>query len=194
MKTHKSAALHDQPDNDSPAQRKRMTVFRRKDATMLDHEIMPFTGMDVKMMAGFGRLVAATRTEDVPQVLVLFREPGDRGLSLSYAWFKSGYILPRHSHDADCVYYIIAGEVKMGSTRIAAGEGIFIPANDGYTFEVGPIGCELLEFRNATQFHIHFQGDDDAYFDRMIQLQVDKAASWKIEPRPSEVARAVTDC
>jgi hypothetical protein len=34
---------------------------------------------------------------------------------VSYAWFKSGYPLPLHSHDADCYYLVIAGSMKVGS-------------------------------------------------------------------------------
>ena len=32
-------------------------------------------------------------------------------MHVSYIWFKSGYVLPPHSHDGDCLYYILAGSL-----------------------------------------------------------------------------------
>ena len=37
------------------------------------------------------------------------------GMSLAKVWFKSGYPLPRHSHDCACLYYITAGSLRLES-------------------------------------------------------------------------------
>ena len=35
---------------------------------------------------------------------VLFRGEGEDGFSLVKAWFAPHYVLPRHTHDGDCLY------------------------------------------------------------------------------------------
>jgi quercetin dioxygenase-like cupin family protein len=173
--------------------RRRMAVFRRKDAVELDLEMMPFEGMDgegvqegvAKMMAAGVQQGAAERT------LVLFKEPQPNGLSLTYAWFKSGYVLPKHSHSADCLYYIIAGSLRMGTQVLGKGDGIFVPADDAYTYEVGEDGLELLEFRNASRFNFVFKGNEPAHWDKMAATYVDRAAIWQAETMtPSEREKA----
>ena len=54
-------------------------------------------------------------------VKVLFRQEGDDGMSLVWSWFGPNYALPRHSHDADCLYYVVAGEARLGNRVVPAG-------------------------------------------------------------------------
>jgi len=170
----------------SAAKRVRMTIFRRQDAVDLDRDMMPFEGLDsevdqegvAKMMAAGAEHSAAERT------LVLFKEPRPEGPSLTYAWFKSGYVLPRHSHNADCLYYILAGSLRMGSVVLGKGDGVFIPADDAYTYEVGEEGLELIEFRNASHFNLVFKGNDAAHWDKMATTYRDRAAIWQAETTP----------
>jgi quercetin dioxygenase-like cupin family protein len=168
--------------------RKRMTVFRAADATELGKDEMPFVGVDDSVMAGFAKLGAATggASGGGEETRVLFRNEAT-GMSLAYAWFKSGYILPRHSHSADCVYYVIAGSLKMGTQTLSKGDGVFIPKDDGYTFEAGKDGVEILEFRNSTQFNIWFKGNDDAHWDRIANSYRDNIPHWREETvKPSD--------
>jgi quercetin dioxygenase-like cupin family protein len=145
---------------------------------------LPFEGMDESVMAGFAKLIAnGAGAVSGETVRCLYREPQGR-FSLCYAWFKSGFVVPRHSHNADCIYYIIAGELKMGARVLRKGDGVFVPSDHGYTFEAGPEGVELLEFRNATEFHIRFTGNDEAHWDRMAEAYRDHAASWPNETIP----------
>lgn len=169
--------------------RKRMMIFRASDATdVQDH--MPVMGVDAQVEKGLRKLAEATAgyapTAGTKTVL-LFREPGEHGMSLVYVWFKSGYVLPRHSHDADCLYYILAGELSLGTQRLRRGDGMFIPANAAYTYEAGPQGVELLEFRNATRFHFMFRGNDPAHWDRIARVLRDRCARWENEPPPGGV-------
>jgi mannose-6-phosphate isomerase-like protein (cupin superfamily) len=167
--------------------RKKMRVFRFADAVELGADTMPFVGVDETVMAGFNKLAEVGLPRGLAEkTLLLFKEPGENGLTLAYAWFKSGYVLPRHSHNADCVYYIVAGSLSMGAVTLGKGDGVFIPADQGYTYEVGPKGVELLEFRNASNFHILFQDNDEAHFDRMATAMREGASRWVDEPAPSE--------
>lgn len=169
------------------APRKKMQVFRFKDSVHLDQETMPFEGVDESVMAGFGKIASIGLERGVSEkTLVLFKEPGESGMSLVYAWFKSGFVLPRHSHNADCLYYVIAGSLTMGTQTLRKGDGVFIPADHGYTYEVGPEGVEVLEFRNANKFNILFKGNDEAHWDRMTEATRNGADKWRGEPAPSE--------
>ena len=49
------------------------------------------------------------------------------GISLVHNWYKANYPLPRHSHNADCLYYIISGEARMGDEVLRAGDGFSCP-------------------------------------------------------------------
>jgi hypothetical protein len=167
--------------------RKRMTLFRKGDALPLDHETMPFMGVDAATMAGLGRVMASgPRAADGSHTTILFQSGGENGVSLSHAWFKTGFISPRHSHNADCIYYILGGEARLGSARLGPGEGVFIPADHAYVLEVGDEGCELLEFRNAAQFNIHFRGNDDAHWDKVAQSYAHHMPQWENEVPPTQ--------
>jgi quercetin dioxygenase-like cupin family protein len=169
------------------APRKRMRIFRASEATNVqDH--MPILGVDDNVQAGLRQLAEATGAYPATagtKTVVLFREPGDQGLSLAYAWFKSDYILPRHSHDADCLYYILGGELQLGTQTLGKGDGIFIPADTAYTYQAGPRGVELLEFRNATRFHFLFQGNDDAHWKRIANVLKENCPTWEHEQPPT---------
>ena len=69
-------------------------------------------------------------------VKVLF-QAADDGMSLVWSWFGPDYPLPRHSHNADCLYYVVAGEARMGNRVIAAGAGFFVPAGAPYAYTAG---------------------------------------------------------
>jgi quercetin dioxygenase-like cupin family protein len=86
------------------------------------------------------------------KVTVLFKGDGPGGMSLVHAWFGPGYRLPRHSHSADCLYYVVKGEAVMGSRVIKAGDGFFVRADQPYAYTAGPDGIEILEFRGVTGF------------------------------------------
>jgi quercetin dioxygenase-like cupin family protein len=164
-----------------------MRIFRASEATSIqDH--MPVVGVDDGVQSGLRLLAEATGNypvESGTRAVVLFCESGEQGMSLSYVWFKSGYVLPRHSHDADCLYYVMGGELHLGTQILRKGDGFFIPANAGYTYEAGPGGVEVLEFRNATRFHFKFQGNDDAHWNRIASVLKANCPKWESEPPPS---------
>ncbi len=166
-------------------QRRRMRVFFSRDAAELTPEMMPREGIDDSVLAGFARLAEANVTEGVGErARVLFREPGDEGMSLVHVWFKSGYVLPFHSHSVDCLYYVIGGELRLGSHTLKKGDGFFIPAGQGYGYEAGPAGVEVLEFRNATKFNLVFGVNDQRRWQRIADTYSERAGTWAEETVP----------
>ncbi len=109
------------------------------------------------------------------------------GFSLLYAWFKSGYPLPRHTHNCDCLYYITAGSVLMGNDELRAGDGFFIGEDVPYTYTAGATGVEILEFRASERFDIKVLADNPQFWARALQTVVDKQATWADEPRPGAI-------
>jgi mannose-6-phosphate isomerase-like protein (cupin superfamily) len=162
---------------------KHIRTFRWEDAAEVDGEIMAMEGVDDAVQAGF-RQLAGNGLEEAQKIRCLFRDSGDPGSSLVHIWYKSGFVLPRHRHDADCVYYIIAGEIQMGNVVLRQGDGMFIPKNRDYMYSVGPDGVELLEYRNASRFNIVFDGRDSAQWTRMVQAAKDNADAWKQQNEP----------
>jgi hypothetical protein len=79
----------------------------------------------------------------------LFWQGGEDGMSLVHAWFGPHFPLFRHSHPkfGDCLYYVLAGQVILGSRVLKAGDGFFVPNGMPYKYRAGPEGVEVLEFR-----------------------------------------------
>jgi hypothetical protein len=160
-----------------------MRIFRAADAYELDEKIMPMEGLDEDVLAGF-RQLEAHGIENGHQVRCLFREDVGAGLSLVHIWYKSGFILPQHRHNVDCLYYVIAGEIHAGSAVVGQGDGLFIPKDHDYTYAAGPEGVELLEFRSATAFNIVFNGKDSNQWTRISAAADANADAWKSQIAP----------
>jgi hypothetical protein len=145
------------------ATRKGITIYRQVDAPELEETDMmaPPTFPD-----GFARPSGANPADILAgqTVKVLYRQPADEGgFSLVYAWFKPHYILPRHSHDADCLYYVVAGTAVLGNQVLCAGDGFFVPSGAPYQYSAGPEGVEVLEFRNARAFDMQITESNERY-------------------------------
>lgn len=166
------------------AERKRMMVFYGKDAKTPDRDWMPIEGVDAGVQAGLAKLEGNVVEGRGEKTLLLFSEPGENGFSLLYAWFKSGYVLPRHSHNADCLYFVLGGELRMGSHVLRKGDGFFIPCDHAYGYEAGPEGVEILEFRNATRFNFVFKANDEVWWERIAASFRERAPLWADETVP----------
>jgi hypothetical protein len=110
-------------------------------------------------------------------VKVLYRQEGDEGMSLVWSWFGPNYALPRHSHDADCLYYVVAGEAHLGNRVVPAGGGFFVPAGAPYAYTAGPEGIQILEFRNATAFDMQITEKLDRW-DRIVEVVRENKDTW----------------
>ncbi len=74
------------------------------------------------------------------------------GMSLVRVRFGANYPLPRHSHSVDCLYYILSGDIHLGSRVLTAGQGFFVAAGAPYGYTAGPGGVEILEFRPTSSY------------------------------------------
>lgn len=76
-------------------------IYRKADAAAFSETTcMETVGLTPVITDGIER-ATAEGADDGQEVRLLFSTPG---MSLTYAWFKSGFPLPLHSHDADCLY------------------------------------------------------------------------------------------
>jgi hypothetical protein len=111
------------------------------------------------------------------------------GRSLTHVWFKSGYPLPLHSHSGDCVYFILAGSIRVGPEWLGPGDGFFIGSDIPYTYDTGPEGAEVLEFRGTDELSIRFRAKGRAAWDKTVARLRERSADWASEPPPSERPR-----
>ncbi|ARR57246.1 hypothetical protein HY78_18455 [Rhizorhabdus wittichii DC-6] len=164
----------------------RFSVFRGADAPALSEiDVMDFVGMTPELAEIFGKLGDAGLDEG-QTVKLLFAAPG---FSLTYAWFRSGFPLPRHSHSADCLYYVAAGSLTLGSVTLGAGDGFFVPADAAYTYVAGPEGVEVLEFRNAERFDMRFLPGNPAFWAKALDSVRKEREGWKDQLPPSRAVR-----
>lgn len=118
---------------------------------------------------------------DGTRTRLMFARPG---LSLSYAWFKSGFPLPRHSHDADCLYLIIGGSLRIGTEELGTGDGFFVGKDVPYAYVPGPDGVEVLEFRTADNFDIKLLANNPAWWDKAATRLSQLKPHWDEETAP----------
>jgi quercetin dioxygenase-like cupin family protein len=156
-------------------------IFRAADAPgLMEAECMsvePFTevqraGMDRVMQSGY---------LDGDEIKVLCRLPG---FSLTHVWFKEGYPLPLHSHDADCLYYVISGSLRLGTEELGARDSFFVPADVPYTYKPGPEGVEVLEIRHASMFNFVNHARGAAFWDKAAEATAERRDAWATARRP----------
>jgi hypothetical protein len=114
-------------------------------------------------------------------IKVLYKRPG---ICLSYAWLRSGYLLPLHSHDTDCLYFIIAGSLKLGSEELGPGDGFFVAPDVPYGYIPGAKGVELLEFRTTDHFDYKSQAKNQDYWQKAVASMLAASAGWHRERTP----------
>ena len=113
---------------------------------------------------------------------LLFSIPG---FSLLHVWFKHGYPLPLHSHDADCLYYIVAGSIKLGTETLGPRDGFFVPANVPYGYTPGPEGVEVLEFRHATHFNFVNHANGLGFWEKALESVKANRPDWATAKMPA---------
>jgi quercetin dioxygenase-like cupin family protein len=157
-------------------------IFRAKDAPgLMEAECMTVEPFTPVQRAGMDKALAAGYLEG-DEIKVLCQLPG---FSLTHVWFKEGYALPLHSHDADCLYYIIAGSLKMGTEELGPRDSFFIPADVPYTYKPGPDGVELLEIRHANAFNFVNLAKGEAFWEKAAEQTASHREAWKTARRPS---------
>jgi quercetin dioxygenase-like cupin family protein len=155
-------------------------LFRGRDAVPLAASgamsPMVFDPEDSKALAADGPRspLIALGIEDT----LVFRGDGEKGFSLVRAWLGPHYVLPRHTHSGDCLYYIVEGSITMGSQELTAGDGFLVPSDAPYGYEAGPDGAVVLEFRDETSFDIRFVGGQLSRWRRMAEVAAEHGGTW----------------
>ena len=158
------------------------TLFRAVDALdyanagVMTNEDAP----DETTTTGMAALLQAGMLEGA-QVSLLFSRPG---LSLTYVWFKSGYALPRHSHSADCAYFIIAGSLRMGDEELGPGDGFFIGTDVPYAYVPGAAGVEVLEIRTSNLFDFKALVGSATWYENAARRTGAALDRWQAETTP----------
>ena len=161
---------------------KKFTIFRAEDAPSLaDAGCMTFEPFKEQVLPLLGQVQEAGVFEG-EQARVLFSMPG---FSLTHVWFKTGYPLPPHSHDADCLYYIIAGSIRLGTETLGPRDGFFVPADVPYSYTPGPQGVELLEFRHATSFNFVNHANGTAFWEKALETVKANKEAWATATMPA---------
>lgn len=158
-------------DNAAPP----FAIFRARDAKDYgtDGPMTPQPISDTQL-AGGTKMMEAGMLEG-SKIKLLYSRPG---MSLTYCWFKSGFPLPRHSHSADCLYFIITGTLKMGTEVLGAGDGFFLGTDVPYTYVPGEDGVEVLEFRTNNAFDIKMLADNPAYWEKALAGLMTEKLRW----------------
>jgi hypothetical protein len=156
-------------------------IFRARDAADYGED-GPMTAMPMAQT----EIDGATRlTEngflDGSTVKLLYSRPG---MSLTYCWFKSGFPLPLHSHNADCLYFIVAGSLKIGSETLGPGDGFFLGGDVPYSYVPGEEGVEVLEFRTSDSFDIRMLAKGQSYWDKALANLLAAKGRWPEETAP----------
>lgn len=174
------------PNPTEPSGEPRFQIFRGADAPLL--EMAEITGLSEVSAEGIRKVRDAGGNDAGQDIRVLLDIPG---FSLTYAWFKSGYPLPRHSHKADCAYYIVGGSLQLGAEVLGKGDGFFVPAEAPYTYTVGPEGVEVLEVRHHGCHDIHIMASNAAFWAKAAESAAVNRDRWANERRPSPTLEEV---
>jgi hypothetical protein len=118
---------------------------------------------------------------------LVFQGEGHAGSSLVRAWLGPHYVLPRHSHSGDCLYYIVEGSIIMGAQHLGAGDGFFVPSDAPYAYEAGPEGAVVLEFRTETSFDMQIPGGQLERWRKMATVAEEHGEHWAELRAPSGV-------
>lgn len=110
-------------------------------------------------------------------ITVPFRQASPDGFSLGRLDLPPGAMLPRHSHSADCLYYVVSGEIYLGARELGPGDGFFVPAEQPYAYRAGSEGVAVLEFRHSTAYDTKFHEKDPKRFRAKAEASLAAAAA-----------------
>jgi mannose-6-phosphate isomerase-like protein (cupin superfamily) len=172
--------------NKAVGTKRRIEIFRTTEA--IDNsspqgmragtDVSPETLAKLKVLRDAGR-------DDGLTSHILYRQKD--GFSLIHLWIKPHYPLPRHSHDSDCLYYVVRGSLVMGTETLRASDGFFVPAHANYTYVGGPEGGEVIEVRygpNGILTHMPAQSDA-RYETELAMIQANREAWLKMTISPN---------
>lgn len=168
---------------DSNEKKATFKIFRAVEAPgLMESGCMSIEPMTELQRAGIKKAVEAGYLEG-DEIKILTNMPG---FSLAYAWFKNDYPLARHSHDSDCMYYVIAGSLQLGTESLGPRDCFFVPANVAYTYRPGPDGVEVLEIRHNPSFNFMNLSGNESFWNRAADTCTSNLEGWRSAVRPSE--------
>jgi hypothetical protein len=161
----------------------RFEIYRGADARdYSEHDVMTMDDITPAIAEGLAHYSIGPDDAHGQVVQMVYAAPG---FSLSKVWFKSGYPLPLHSHTADCLYYILAGSLKVGTEELGPGDGFFVGTDVPYTYMPGPEGVEVLEFRDTDKLNIRFMSRNKVTWEKAGKKISERREIWKKERPPS---------
>lgn len=164
-------------------EKNQMKIFRAKDApSLMEAGCMAMEPMSEQQVEGFRKLAQAGYLEG-DEVKVLVDMPG---FSLAHAWLKKDYPLTRHSHDSDCMYYIVAGSLRLGTEELGPRDCFFVPADVAYTYIPGPDGVEVLEMRHKPRFNFKNLTHSDSWWQKAEATCKARQQEWQSAVPPSQ--------
>ena len=163
--------------------KKGMTIYRAADSQeLMESGYMTWPTMSDDARESLTETLAAGSQVGQHVRLLALQKPEDGGFSLVHVWFKANYPLPRHSHDSDCMYYVISGEAHMGNQVLRAGDSFFVPAEAPYVYTAGPDGVEVLEIRhNVPQFDMKIPDHTPERWQEMTEISAANRDRWESE-------------
>ncbi len=168
--------------NDTAEARTKFQIFRAANAPgLVESACMTMEAMTDDQRSGMRRLVDAGYLHG-DEVKILVDLPG---FSLAHAWLKRDYPLTLHSHDTDCLYYVVAGSLRIGTEDLGPRDCFFVPVGTPYTYRPGPDGVEVLEFRHQGQFNFKLLSKGAAFFDKAAATITENLETWKSATAPS---------
>ncbi|MBK7949990.1 MAG: hypothetical protein IPK00_14855 [Deltaproteobacteria bacterium] len=171
------------PDRSRPVPHGKLAIFTAADAPTLGEAGM----MDDMSFTEAGADATPINPDEIAKfqesarLTVPFRQEGPAGISLVEIHFAPGYLLPRHSHSSDCLYYIVEGGIVMGKRELGPGDGFFLPAEQPYAYHAGPKGVKLLEFRTRTAFDMKVYEKDMARFRAKAMASMASGGTAEVE-------------
>ncbi len=170
---------------------KTLEIFRAAEGTPLEEYKSMEAVCSPEVLAGLTKLYEAG-VSDGYSSKVLFESGGTNGFSLIYVWFKANFPLTPHFHDADCLYFVIGGQLTLGkgvaSEIVRAGDGFFVPARHMYGYTAGPEGVEVLEFRSVSKFNIEYKSQPPSAWTALAAIIAANRDEWKTEAPPESRA------
>lgn len=163
--------------------RRGISIFRAEEATpLLETDFMAMPEMTGEALAAGHSEIYMDSAPGTDVRVAVRQTPDEGGFSILHVWFKADYPVPRHTHDADCMYYIVSGSAIMGSQTLRTGDGFFIPAGAPYGYNAGPDGVELLEIRHGVaQFDIQLLETNAGRWAAMADTIASRRESWKAD-------------
>lgn len=86
-------------------------------------------------------------TEELGSQIFVHEMGDEQTLQLSEVRYPPHVSIELHAHDVDEIFYLVQGELQIGTRTMAPGASVFIAGNTLYSLKSGPDGAHFLVFR-----------------------------------------------